>query len=111
MMATVLAAVTGITLELGVQALTGRREAWDSELFWTTGLPVALLASLAIGVFSTGRGWLGAAAVVPAQVVTMLVRSGELGGLLPLALVLSAILSAPFVLAAFVGSRLRGRRR
>jgi hypothetical protein len=37
----------------------------------------------------------------------MMVRSGELGGLWPLAFALSTILSAPFVVAAFLGSRLR----
>jgi hypothetical protein len=39
--------------------------------------------------------------------MTMIVRSGELGGLWPLAVVLSAFLSAPFVVAAFIGSRFR----
>ena len=37
----------------------------------------------------------------------MMLRSGEIGGLWPLTLVLSSILSAPFVAAAFIGSRLR----
>jgi len=41
----------------------------------------------------------------------MMVRNGELGGLWPLTLILSAILSAPFVAAAFVGSRFRPKAR
>jgi hypothetical protein len=45
--------------------------------------------------------------IVPSQVTTMIVRSGELGGLWPLTAALSAVLSAPFVFAAFVGSRFR----
>jgi hypothetical protein len=36
-----------------------------------------------------------------------MVRIGEMGRRWPLTLVLPAILSAPFVLAAFLGSRLR----
>ena len=37
----------------------------------------------------------------------MMVRSGEVSGLLPLAVVLSVILSVPFVLLAFIASRVR----
>ncbi len=106
----VLAALTGAALELGVHAVSGRREAWDSELFWIAGLPVALLISLAIGFLSRGRGWLGTLAVAPGQVLAMTLRSGDIGSLWPLALLLSMVLSAPFVAAAFVGAKLRGRR-
>ena len=48
--------------------------------------------------------------IAPSQVLTMMIRSGELSGLWPLTLVLSAILSAPFVVSAFVGSRFRPRQ-
>jgi hypothetical protein len=106
--ATILAAMAvGAALETGIHLFSGRREAWDSPLFWTVGMPAALLASIAIGVCSRGSNWLWTAAVAPAQVLTMMVRSGEMGSLWPLAVVLSAFLSAPFVVAAFVGSRLR----
>jgi hypothetical protein len=101
----ILAVTTGIALELAIHALSGRREAWDSAQFWTVGLPCALLISAAIGRLSRDRAWLWTFAIAPAQVMTMMVRSGELGGLWPLTVAMSAILSAPFVLAAFVGSR------
>jgi len=98
----------GAALELGIQIATGRREAWDSGLFWTVGLPVALLASFAVGAFTRGRNWIWTVVIAPAQVFTMMVRSVELGGLWPLTLMLSAVLSAPFLFAAFVGTRFRG---
>jgi hypothetical protein len=107
--AAVLAILTGAALELGVHAVSGRREAWDSEIFWTAGLPLAMLATFAIGWFSRGRAWLATLAVAPAQVLTMMLRSAEFGSLWPLTLILSAVLSAPFVVAAFVGSRFRVR--
>jgi hypothetical protein len=103
-----LSAGTGVCLELGIHALSGRREAWDSPLFWTLGLPTAALASAAIGYFARPGDWRWTALVVPGQVMAMIARSGELsGGLWPLTVALSAILSAPFVLASFVGSRFR----
>jgi len=105
-----LSILTGVALELDVHALSGRREAWDAAQFWTIGLPIASLASAGIGWLARRRDWIWTLVVAPSQVLTMMVRSGELSGLWPLTLVLSAILSAPFVLAAFVGSRLRPRQ-
>ena len=111
LISTLLGVLTGAAVELGVVAFSGRREAWDSELYWTAGVPLALLVSFAIGFRSRGRAWLGALAVAPGQVLAMTLRSGEIGGLWPLALMLSMLLSAPFVVAAFVGSRMRRRTR
>ena len=70
------------------------------------GLPIAAVVAAGIGYVASGREWLSTALIVPSQVFTMMARSGELGGLWPLAVALSAILSAPFVAAAFAASRL-----
>lgn len=102
--------VTGVAVELGIELATGRGEAWDSDVYWTLGLPIAALISLLAGFISQGRDWLWAAAIVPAQVTTMMVTSGDIVGgltLWPLTAGLSSILSAPFVGAAYVGSRFR----
>jgi hypothetical protein len=105
-----LSASTGIVLELGIHALSGRREAWDSIEFWTMGMPLALLVSVGIGIASKQRDWIWTLVVVPAQVMTMMVRTGDIGSLWPLTVALSSLLSLPFVAAAFVGSRLRSPR-
>jgi hypothetical protein len=102
----VLSILTGVALELGIGLRSQRREAWDSEDFWLLGLPCALIACVAIGWGARDRDWRWTAAVVPAQVVTMMARNGDLGlNLWPLAVALSTVLSAPFVFAAFIGSR------
>lgn len=103
----VLCVLTGIGLELGVQALSGRREAWDSAQYWTVGMPLAIVASGALGFLSGRRDWLFTFVIVPSHVLTMMVRDGEIGSLWPLAVALSSILSTPFVVAAFVGSWFR----
>jgi len=100
----VISAATGVLLEIGVFMVSGRREAWDSPVFWTAGLPIAALIARFV---ATGSDWLWAAIIAPSQVLTMMARSGEIGSLWPLTLVLSFILSGPFVAAAFVGSRFR----
>ena len=106
----VLSVLGGVALELGVHALSGRREAWDSVQYWTIGLPAMGLLSLVIGYLSAGNAWRWTAAIVPAQVLTMMLRQGDVGfGLWPLTVALSAILSAPFVIAASVGVALKRR--
>jgi hypothetical protein len=109
-MTALLAICAGIALELGIQAVSGRREAWDSAQYWTIGLPVAGFVSFALGWCARRRDWLWAFAIVPAQVLTMMARSGELGNLWPLALSLSLVLSTPFVALSFLGSRFRPSR-
>jgi hypothetical protein len=100
----------GVVLELGIHALTGRREAWDSGAYWTIGLPLAAIAAAVIGYLSVDTTWRWTALIVPGQVFTMIVSNGDAGfGLWPLMVVLSSVLSAPFLVAAFVGSRLRPR--
>jgi hypothetical protein len=109
--AVVLSLVTGIGLELAVFAATGKREAWDAEVFWTIGLPSAMLIAFGIGFLATGRAWLATLAVAPGQFVAMTLRSGEIGSLWPFGLALSAFLSAPFVAAAFLGWKARAMQR
>jgi hypothetical protein len=104
------AIATGVALELAVQMAGGRREAWDSPIYWTVGIPAAAVVAAVIGYVASGKEWLSTALIVPSQVFTMMVRSGELGSLWPLAVALSAILSAPFIAAAFVTSRLARHR-
>jgi len=101
-----LSVLTGITLELGIHALSGRREAWDAAQYWTVGLPFAAVAALLLGFTARGREWRWAALIVPAQVTTMMVRNGEIGALWPLMMAVAAILSLPFVAAAWIGARL-----
>ena len=99
----------GMALEVGVTLASGRREAWDAGVYWTTGLPLAVIGAAAVGYLSRGRAWMSTALIVPAQVATMMYRGGGAGNLWPLALALSFILSLPFVGVAFAARRFSGR--
>jgi hypothetical protein len=98
-----LAIITGVALELGIHALSGRREAWDSDQYWTIGAPIALALAFALGRYARGRAWLGTAAIVPAQMTAMLIKNGEMGPIWPVAMILATTLGLPFVGAAFLG--------
>ena len=80
----VAAVVTGMALEIGIHVLSGRREAWDSSAFWAIGLPAAVLVSAVVGYRSRSNDWIWTVLIVPSQVMTMMVRNGDVGGLWPL---------------------------
>lgn len=93
---------------------TGRKaiiEAWDSEPYWSIGIPL-LLASLALaGVLSRKPVWLLAlyATAGHALAVALIAKEGTGLGLLPLAAVLVGVpLFALFAAAAWLGRKLRG---
>jgi hypothetical protein len=104
-----IAVAVGVALDVWISLATGRREAWDSSLYWTVGLPVAIAASGGIGYLARGTGWIAAVLVVPGQVLAMMYRNGAVGNLWPLTLVLSVFLGLPFALVAYVGQRVRRR--
>ncbi len=104
-----IALIAGALLWVVASALGGRREAWDSDAYWTVGYPLALLASGGLGYLFPERPWRWALAVFAGQFVAMVVRSGEIGGLAPLGLALFAILSLPAVAVAMLGSRMHRR--
>ena len=105
------AIVAGVALEIGIWQATGALEAWDNPTYWTVGLPLAALVAGCIGYLAVGTAWTAALFIVPAQVATMRVKKGEIGSLWPLSLALAFLLGLPFLLVAFVASRLRSRTR
>jgi ABC-type glycerol-3-phosphate transport system permease component len=101
----------GVALQIGVWQATGAREAWDNPTYWTVGLPLAALAAACIGYLAVGTAWTATLLIVPAQVATMMVKNGEIGGLWPLSIALAFLMGLPFLLVAYVASRVRSRSR
>jgi hypothetical protein len=104
-----LAAVTGFVLWFAASLLTGRREPWDSSLYWTFFYPLALLACGALSYFHPRRAATWAFVLFGFQFVAMCVRNAELGGLWPLGLALFAVLAMPGVFVARHAVRMRER--
>lgn len=95
---------------IALGALAGRREAWDSPLYYAVMLPLA-----AVVCFVAARGRAAAFGVWPIAFAagqlagSLVVARGE-RSLWPLSLVALAVLSAPSWIAAYLGSRLRRAR-
>jgi len=88
-------------------AMTGEREAWDSGLYWSLFYPLAIGACGLLGYFFPERPWRWAVALFAAQLIAMALRSGEIGNLAPLGLILFGILSLPGVFAALIAARMK----
>ncbi|HPF15615.1 MAG: hypothetical protein H6830_09190 [Planctomycetes bacterium] len=89
--------------------ITGQREAWDSPLYFSLGLP--LLAGLA-ALFSArlpARSWRWAFGILLGQTFMIFAGSASLG-LFPLTLLLSATLCAPLFVICWIVSKLRARK-
>ena len=98
----------GVVVWLTASALGGRREAWDSPLYWTLAYPIGIVLAAAIGFLAPQSPWRWVLALMLAQAVTLAVMSNSFG-LLPLGLVLFGILAVPPMFAASGGAWLRSR--
>ena len=103
-----LAAAAGVVVWVSITLISGRREAWDSALYWRYGMPLLIAASGWLGWRFPARAWRWPLAAFAAQAASLFViRPG--GGLLPLGLLAFLILSLPCVLAALLGAWIRRR--
>jgi hypothetical protein len=89
----------------------GIREAWDTGLYWSVGVPLLLVSVAAAGFLSREAPWKLALWPIAGHALAMAIvsKSGTDLGLLPLAIMLIGL--PAFVLffgAAVLGRRLRG---
>jgi hypothetical protein len=98
----IVAAASGVAVEIGVGAMGHRREAWDSVAYWSFGLPLMVLVALVCGFVARRKAVPIGYAPFGAQLVTMVVKTGA-GSMLPLGVIFMAILGLSGVAAAFGG--------
>lgn len=105
----VIAAASGAILWLATSAVGGRREAWDSPLYWTFAYPAALAIAGILGYLAPDRPWRWALTLMLVQAVTLAISASSFG-LLPLGLIMFAVLALPLVGLAVVAAYVRKRR-
>jgi hypothetical protein len=96
----------GAVLWLATAQISGRREAWDSSLYWTIAYPLAVCLAGALGYWVPERPWRWGLAVMLFQAV-VLAFSGSGFGLLPLGLILFGVLALPAIGLAQLAARFR----
>lgn len=98
----------GALLWILAAAIGGRREAWDSSLYWAVAYPLSIALAGWLGYSYPAKPWRWGLAVMLAQAV-VLVFSGSDFGLLPLGLIAFSILALPAIGAAALMARFRQR--
>lgn len=99
-------AVAGAVAWLAISATSGRREAWDSELYFGLFLPGIAILVAWLGFLSPRGAWRWAFVPFVAQALVALVQNPG-GGLLPLGLIVFAVLGAVCLVPAVVGAWFR----
>lgn len=103
-------AFTGLAVCLAIAVGTGRKEAWDSGLYYSVGLPVMVLAIFVISYFFPRRAWRWTLAMALGQAGALLWGGGSLN-LWPLAIIAMLVYSLPQFVSGFVGSWLAAKLR
>ncbi|MGR9087027.1 MAG: hypothetical protein ACU841_08140 [Gammaproteobacteria bacterium] len=104
-----IAVAGGALLWYLTSAMSGTREAWDSEEYWTISYPLALALAGILGYLAPARPWRWGLTVMLTQAV-MLALTAAGFGLLPLGLILFAILALPPIGIALLTAAVRRRR-
>lgn len=102
------AAVAGAAGWITIAQVAGRREAWDSELYFTWFLPSLALVIAALAFWNPDRIWRWAFVPFAAQAVVAFAQNPT-GSLMPMGLVVFAFYGAFCLLPAWAGAAARRR--
>ena len=98
----------GALIWILISGASGKKEAWDSELYFSIGMPAICLLAALLGFLEPKRTWRWGAAPLAGQFLAMLFMVGP-GNLLPLGLIVFGVLAIPPILLARLGAYLRNR--
>lgn len=97
--------LTGFLVVLLISIITGRREAWDSSLYFVLGIPVMMVTIYFITKQSSEKFWRWPLTMALGQSLAMSLGGGSLT-LWPLALIAMTICSLPqFLVGLYVSKK------
>lgn len=103
-----ISAVSGFVVCLAVCVISGKKEAWDSPLYFTVGLPVMMAISFFISYRFHLKPWRWVLAMAFGQSLALCL-SGNSWNLWPLSIIAMTVCSIPQFVAGQIGARM-GRR-
>ncbi len=104
--AVAIAAGFGICMAIGV--ISGRREPWDSALYFTVGIPLMCLVIAWLAYGYPVRAWRWTLSMALGQSLAMALGGGSLN-LWPLALIAMIVVSIPQFVTGLIASRVGAR--
>jgi hypothetical protein len=100
--------IGGLAVCLAISAFTGRKEAWDSPLYFSVGIPVMSLLIFAVSYLVPRRAWRWTASMAIGQSIALLAAGNSLS-LWPLGIAAMVVLSLPQWASGWVASTLSRR--
>ena len=101
-----IAIIGGMTLWFAATSLGGRREAWDSSIYWTLAYPISILIAGGLGYLAPDRPWRWGLTVMLAQALALAYIKSDFS-LLPLGMILFSVLALPPIGIAHLTGKLR----
>ena len=103
------AIIGGAIIWAFVAGASGKREAWDSELYFSVAIPCMCVLSMVLAYCEPARSWRWGVLPSAGQFGWMLLAQGP-GNLLPLGIIAFGVFSIPSVIAARIGAAVRVAR-
>ena len=100
-------ALVGMLVWIGISLSTNKREAWDSEIFWSFGFPMMLLINAIACFIHPHNVMLKGISSVSLQPLAMIILAGEIGSMFPLGIIVFGFMGLLFSLGGVVGSFLK----
>ncbi|WHZ24405.1 MAG: hypothetical protein OJF47_003517 [Nitrospira sp.] len=104
-----IALLSGTAVWAFIAAVSGRGEAWDSELYVTFGIPFLCLVAGLLGYLAPSHPWRWGVIPLVGQALWLFAAQG-LGNLWVLGLVMFGIYAVPSIVAARLGAAVANRR-
>ncbi len=101
--------MAGLAICLAVTFVSGRKEAWDSPLYFMAGIPAMCVVIFAISYFFPVRAWRWAFSMALGQSVAMVIGGGS-ASLWPLAIIAMTVVSVPQFVVAMITGRIAQKR-
>jgi hypothetical protein len=99
---------SGIVVWILISSFSGKREAWDSDSYFTLGMPVVCLLAGVLGYIQPERPWRWGSVPLVGQGVWMFVSQG-FGNLFPLGIAVLGLFALPSIVTAKIGAAISSR--
>lgn len=97
-------ALAGMFVWILISLMTDRREAWDSEVFWSLGVPLMMALNAVTAFLDPNKVAVKGIVSVALQPAAMMVQAGEIGSMFPMGLVVFAFLGLFYSIGGVVGA-------
>jgi hypothetical protein len=105
----VVSLLAGLVICLVIAKLGGRREPWDTSLYFVAGIPLMCVVAFAVAYVYPVKAWRWVLSMAVGQSIALVLGGGSLS-LWPLGIVAMTVLSLPQFVAAIIASKLARRR-